>query len=549
MKTIERPYALAAARLRRSAVSTATKWTATYRKSKDGPWGFDRHPWTVEMTDCEEDWCGMKAAQMGFTEVCLNRALFTIDIKRLNVLYIMPSKTPDATDFSADRFDGALELSPHLEQMFSDVKNIGHKRAGSVSLYLRGARSRSGLKSIPAALIVYDEFAEMASNMVTLAEERSSGQTYSQDIRISTPLLPKDNIDNEYTNSSLELFSYNCPHCSQWQILDHDNCFKLCGDGVNDPDIRKSHYFCPNCKTPIPHERKKDYFRHDNTEWVRGKSSYMKRGFRIPQHYSFDLEPWKLARLTFKAQYDVMAEAELWNSKYGLPKETAGARLTGEEYELCKDLTHSIDSYPADYDFIVMGIDVGRQYHIEVWAVKATADWTGDIEDFAASCNVTVINAFTVDDTNDVLSALDKYRPLAYCIDANPETRAAKRITAHRPGQGYRVQYATDRTVAVASHREDMIFAGRSYWLDSLRNRFKKPKTRYRLPIDIRHDHKDHFQSLVKHYSRNKKGDYEAQYLTQGADHFNHAANYAGIAIRATLFSEFGQNVPTKNPF
>lgn len=549
MNSSVRPYKTASARLRRSAVTTASKWTGTYRRTNKGLWSFDRHPWTYEMVDCEEDWCGMKAAQMGFTEVCLNRSLFTIDIKRLNVLYILPSKTPDATDFSADRFDGALELSPHLAQMFSDVKNIGHKRAGSVSLYLRGARSRSGLKSIPAALIVFDEFAEMDEDKVILAEERSSGQTYSQDIRISTPLLPNDNIDIEYKNSSQELFAYRCPHCSQMQILDHDNCFQLCGEHINDPDLKKSYYFCPNCKTPIPHEKKHQYFTRENTEWVAGKSSYLKRGFRIPQHYSFDLEPWKLARLTIKAQYDVKAEAELWNSKYGLPIETAGARISGDEYESCKHPGFRVDSFPTNYDFVVMGIDVGREYHIEVWAVKVTPDWSGDPEDFAAACNVNVVNAFTVTDTNDVIAALDKYRPLAYCIDANPETRAAKKITSHRPGQGYRVQYATDRSVAVASHRDDMIFAGRSYWLDSLRNRFKHPQERYTLPTDIHPDHKEHFQNVVKHYSRNRKGEYEAKYLSQGADHFMHAANYASIAIRATLFSHAGKILPTNNPF
>lgn len=543
MIAAHRPYLTVASALRRKAVTTATRWTSQYRISKAGPWSFDKYPWTFDMTNEDSDWCGMKAAQMGFTEVCLNRAFFVIDIRHVSVLYILPSKTPDATDFSSDRFDGALELSPHLASLFSDVKNVGHKRAGSVNLYLRGARSRSGLKSIPAGLIVYDEFAEMADDMVILAEERSSGQEYSQDIRISTPTIPGDNIDKEFAASSQEMYAFRCPHCGTQQILEHDNCLKICGDSPNDPDIKRSHIFCPNCKTEIPHERKGLYFNRENALWVPSRTNYNKRGFRIPQFYSFTLEPWKIARLAMMAQTSPAAEIELYNSKYGLAKETKGARVDGAQYELSKNYELQTGEYPAELDFITMGIDVGSLFHIVVNGVKVLDSWDGDPDSFASNCRVHHIAAYTVKGEDEVIADIKKWRPITFCIDANPEERIAKKITNAFPlGVGFRVQYARNRTTPVAGVKDDFLLAGRTFWLDTYLARYRHPKEKITLPGNITPEHKTQVQNIIKHYSRTDTGEYGAQYISQGVDHFGHASNYAEIAIRASILDKFGAN-------
>ena len=44
---------------------------------------------------------GMKAAQIGYSEAVLNRTFFTLDVKKQDVLYVLPSQTPDASDFSS----------------------------------------------------------------------------------------------------------------------------------------------------------------------------------------------------------------------------------------------------------------------------------------------------------------------------------------------------------------------------------------------------------------------------------------------------------------
>ena len=108
--------------LKRKAVTTCSRWAEKYRvmgKPFPGPWTFDHHPWARDMCDATEDLViGQKAAQMAFTEVALNKVFFTIDIKGVSCMYILPASKPDANDFSTSRFDPALEMSEHLSSIF-----------------------------------------------------------------------------------------------------------------------------------------------------------------------------------------------------------------------------------------------------------------------------------------------------------------------------------------------------------------------------------------------------------------------------------------------
>jgi phage terminase large subunit GpA-like protein len=164
-------------------------------KPYPGPWSFEHHPWLREMhDDMSEFVVGQKAAQMGYTEWVLNITFYCIDVLAESVLYVLPSES-DANDFSASRFDPALELSPHLGAIFSDVRNVALKRAGSASLYTRGSRSRSKLKSLPVGVLIFDEIDEMIQANIPLAMERTSGQVTKMYRMLSTPTIDNYGIN------------------------------------------------------------------------------------------------------------------------------------------------------------------------------------------------------------------------------------------------------------------------------------------------------------------------------------------------------------------
>jgi phage terminase large subunit GpA-like protein len=206
--------------INRKAITDASRWALKYRVMSHpypGQWNFDHHPWLKDMHDTRYGSnVGQKAAQMGFTEVMLNVAFFFIDVRKMDVLYVLPNIRPDASDFSAGRFDKALELSPHLQELFSNVKNVNHKRAGYANLYLRGSNSRSQLKSIPVGLIILDELDEMNQANVPLALQRLAGQLERYDWKISTPTSPEFGINKAFLNSTQDHFFFPCPSCSRY---------------------------------------------------------------------------------------------------------------------------------------------------------------------------------------------------------------------------------------------------------------------------------------------------------------------------------------------
>ncbi|GAG15867.1 unnamed protein product, partial [marine sediment metagenome] len=234
--------------LQRKTITTCGRWAEKYRvmgKPFPGPWTFTHHPWSRELHDCTDPiMVGQKAAQMGFTECALNKSFFAIDIEGQSVLYVLPASTPDASDFSAARFDPALEMSPHLQGMFSNVKNVGHKRAGNASLYIRGSRSRSQMKSVPVALIIFDELDEMNQSNVTLAEERTSGQEEKQFFKLSTPTVDNFGINVDFIESSQEHFFFKCPCCGRQTRLLLKECLVVTGDSEHDRKLLDSYYKC-----------------------------------------------------------------------------------------------------------------------------------------------------------------------------------------------------------------------------------------------------------------------------------------------------------------
>jgi len=97
--------------LRNKTLTSCAKWSMARRimgEPVPGPYTFKYHPWCREIHDADCDYItAKKSAQAGFTEIAINRALFTIDVHKRSVLYVLPTKVPDAADFSAVRFGGA----------------------------------------------------------------------------------------------------------------------------------------------------------------------------------------------------------------------------------------------------------------------------------------------------------------------------------------------------------------------------------------------------------------------------------------------------------
>jgi len=508
-----------------------------------GPFSFLHHPWAREMHDSDADSnIGMKAAQMAFTETALNRTFYKIDIEGVDCLYVLPARSPDASDFSSARFDSALELSPHLATLFSDVKNIGHKRAGSRNLYIRGARSRSGLKSVPAGFLVFDELDEMDQDNVQLALERASGQEEKQIWKISTPTIDNFGIHKAFKASTQEFFAFKCPHCSRYTDLIFPDCLVITGDDINSPTIKASFLQCKECKHQLNHDSKVEWLA--NGKWVPTFSDRVERGFGINQLYSMTVSPREIAIAYLKSLSDPTVEQELYNSKFGLPHIVEGARVTDLLLENCVGTHKNGGLAPSYIYFTTIGIDVGKWLHYEVdgWILKGSV--AGDIN-INANCFVLETNKVT--DFEQLDNVLYKYKPKMTVIDANPERRKAMEFANRFFGHVKLCYYGRSINGKFIHEKPgDLeIEVDRTAWLDLSLGRFHKGQKAINLPTDTTVEYKNHMKALCRVYMKDDNGNPIGRYEKgDDEDHYAHARNYSEMALALAGGVVGSQDIP-----
>ena len=535
--------------LKRQALSDAARWAEAYRvmsKPFPGKWTFRRHPWLKEIHLSRAESNNIqKAAQLGLTETVLNITFYKIDIERVDCLYVLPAKTPDASDFSAARFDPALELSTHLANLFSEVKNIGHKRAGTTNLYIRGSKSKAGLKSIPVGLVVLDELDEMNQENVTMATERTSGQKEKQIFRLSTPTIDNYGINKFYIDSTQESYFFKCPACNRYTQLIFPDSLEITAKSLDDPNIRNTFLKCKECKARLDHETKHEWLanKYDggSGDWVPEYSNRSERGFHINQLYSTTVSPIELARSYLRSLNDPTDEQSFYNDKLGLTHIVEGAKLTDHLINQCKGDYLNGTVVNQSGIFTTMGVDVGKWLHYEVTTYKLIShDYSADIN---VQAHGKVIEIGKVLDFNELDLLMQKHRIMFCVIDANPERRKAyefaTRFWGHVKlcfyGMGIRDRQVQQTKTGISDtnsngNNEPTITVDRTSWLDMSLGRFRN-KT-INIPSNTPLEYFNHLKALTRIYEKDRDGNPFGRYVRGNVDdHYAHARNYNEIAL------------------
>lgn len=517
--------------LKRKAITTCSKWTEKYRimgQPFPGPWRFDRHPWTRAMHDCEEELIvGQKSAQMGYTETALNKVFFNIDIRGVSCLYVLPNSKPDASDFSTARFDPALEASEHLRNMFSDVKNIGHKRAGMANLYVCGSRSRPQLKSKPVGLVILDEVDEMEQVNVPMSFERMSGHEKKQSFLLSTPTIEKFGINSWFQNSTQQHFFFKCPHCSKYIELMYPDNIVITAEDINDIKIRNTHLICNLCKGRLEHEDKINWL--STGEWHNTHDDKIYTGFYVNQFYSTTIKPYELAISYLKSLSDPAEEQEFFNSKLGMPHTVEGAQVRDTDIQKCTSAYKMFQEY-RDSGLVTMGVDVGKwlHYEIDLWQLHGAVG--NDVNILAVPKILAVGKVLEFEELGKILR---QYNVVSCVIDANPERRKALEFANEFYGRVKLCTYGnaiTGKQLHTSSEEYHSVTVDRTSWLDLSLGRFIKQNIV--IPVNLPFEYKEHIKTPVRIYEKDDYGNLTGKYVKGGGDdHYAHARNYAEIAL------------------
>lgn len=518
-------------KLRRNSVTTCSRYAETYRvmNRPAGNWRFSKHPWSKKMHDTNHPRVvGQKSAQMAYTETAINRMFYKIDIEHVDCLYILPSKTPDASDFSSARFDAALELSEHLASLFSDTKNVGHKRAGSVNLYIRGSRSRSGLKSLPAGFIVFDEVDEMPMENIPLAEERASGYEDKQFYYISTPTVPDFGINSLFKLSDQQHYFFKCPHCGRHTELIFPDCLVILGDDYSDPRVKDSYIICYECKVKLEHAEKRLWL--STASWEPTVANQVYEGYYINQLYSMTVSPPEIALLCLQAGSDPATEQELYNSKAGLPHAVEGARVTDSHIDSSCG-THENGTLAPSNALITMGVDVGTWLHYEIaaWYVNDShAEY-----DINLAARAKVLEVGKKADFAELDSLMRRFNVMFAVVDANPERRMAEEFKTRWEGIVRLCFYGNDVKGKTIVDKEDegLMTVDRTSWMDMALGRIKSTKKKIIFPHNLPIEYRDQLKAVTRIYKKDQYGNPIGAYVASKPDHFAHARTYNELAL------------------
>jgi hypothetical protein len=530
--------------LKRNSVKTVTRYAELYRimgPPIEGNWSYKYHPWVVGIQDdvCQKKSI-QKAAQMGITEVALNVAFKYNDIDRQHVLYALPSKTPDASDFSAARFDQALLLSDHLNNLYTQTKNVGHKVTNAgVSLYIRGSRSRSQFKSIPAPIIILDELDEMVQENINMVFERAAGQFFKVFLLLSTPTIKNFGINSHFRQGTQSHFMFKCPHCNRTTELLFPECLKITAEKPEDPKIRNTYIFCKECKAKLDHEEKVNFLK--DGFWVDTYTDRMDKSYWINQLYSMTLKPWEFALSYLNSFKTLTDEQEFWNSKVGKTHTVKGAKINDEDLDNAKGEYRTYLEV-KDPGLIVIGIDVGTWLHFEITRYFFSK---GNISDINNLTDAKVLYADKVKNFYDLDSLIKNYRVIFLVVDANPERRKSLELCKKYPNNSRMCFFGNNlrgsNKINDKGNEELSVTVDRTMWCDLAYGRFFKGKIK--LPFDISREYQEHLKEPTRVYEKDKDGNPVGRWLSIDADHFAFARVYNEIALPLSAKMLQNQNI------
>jgi hypothetical protein len=469
----------------------------------------DNHPFTVDM----------KSTQMCLTTRAMLRVVYNARFRNLRgILYLFPSRT-DVSDFSKGRIDPLVEEnSDTIGQWIQDTNATNIKRIWNAFLYLRGMKSRVGLKSVPADFIVYDELDEAPQNAVDMADERMSHSVFKEKAMLSNPTLPDYGIHKHFLLSDQKYWLLKCKKCNEY--TDVVGTFPTSPEKGSGPLVEhrgKIILLCQHCR--------------DNAldpavgQWVAKKPNVKERsGRQFSQLYSQinplprPENPKPETRLEeidriFRTTSNLK---DFYNLKIGIPYIEAENRLSIEEVlDLCGD--EGIASSETAPCF--MGVDQGKGLHVVIGKDKESKDGQ-------------IIHLEVYKDWSELDGLMKNFNVTRCVVDAQPEMRNARAFAERFKGRVFLNFYREHQKGHYKWDEGDLtVTCNRTESLDASHNEIKFERIILPRKSSIVQTFAEHLHNIGKKLEEDEEtGSKHYIYVKLGEDHFRHAYNYECMA-------------------
>ena len=456
----------------------------------------------------------MKATQVGLSTFAILKAIHSCIYRfPLGVMYFFPTDS-DVSDFSRGRVTPLIENNREaIGEYVSDTDTVGIKRIGRAFIYFRGMKSKVGMKSVPADMVIFDELDEAPPEAMEMSRKRMSHSRFQEEIDLSNPTIPGYGIDLEYQLSDQRSFLLKCPHCGEFNCVEDD--FPDCLLEANGTVILA----CHKCRKELD---------RNMGEWVARRPSIIDvRGYRYSQLISPTVRAKDVLK-EFRLAQSMGRLVNFYNLTLGRAFVTAKEKMEqAQVLELCAKSDWPEDPF-GDSGDVAMGVDQGSDLHV-VFKRKVgnkILTWSVIEKDF---------------------EELDKYldRCSKCVIDALPETRKAREFANRNSGKVFLNFYVEKQKGKTKWDEEKMIVQeNRTESMDSSHNNFFDG-------VNVLPPRSPDVEEFAKHICNVAKkleeddetGSKRYVWVKLGPDHFRHADNYANIALQEITGSDSGGNL------
>lgn len=504
------------------------EWPITAKILLDGkPFSYKKHEYLIEpYRDMHPFQVEIKATQLGLTSKAMLKVFYWARYggdKYKGIGYYFPSRT-DVTDLSKARLTPLIEDNKDtIGSWMRDVDAANVKRIWNSALYLRGMKSRVGMKSAPMDAVVFDELDEAPQNSVDMILERMAHSETGDLLFLSNPTLPDYGIDKLFQTTDQQYYLLKCSACNEYTDLVTtfpDTLHTLKGGRV----IRA----CCKCGHELDPAK---------GEWVAKRPGIVdRRGRQFSQLYAQTrmTDP----ALILEKFHSTNNLTDFYNLKLGLAYVDAQNRLSkAEVFACCGDSGLASSSDNACY----MGIDQGNYLHVVIgkkhpkrgaeviYVGEHKGNNSGDAQD---------------DSGWKEIDALMKRFKVGRCVvDALPHKKNARAFAERFHGRVFLCFYNDNQKGSYKwNEREMIVQCDRTESLDASHHMITDLDVVLPRRSDIIEKFADHCHNIAKRLETDEEtGSSKYTYIALGEDHFRHAFNYMAMAVQDSpelLFSE-----------
>jgi hypothetical protein len=468
----------------------------------------DTHPFQVEI----------KGTQLGLTSKAILRVFHTAKYGGSNyrgIGYYFPSRS-DVTDLSKIRITSLIEDNPETIGTWikeTDAANV--KKILNTALYLRGMKSRVGMKSAPMDLVVFDELDEAPPKSVDMIMERMAHSEAGEMLFLSNPTMPDYGIDKLWQTTDMRYWLLKCPKCNHYTNL--VDTFPDCLLTVKGKVIRA----CEKCHSELD---------PSIGEWVAKRPQITeRRGRQYSQLYSqTKMTAPDLILQTYRTTTNL---TDFYNLKIGIAYVEAQNRLSMQEVlDCCGTSGIASESEVGTY----MGVDQGNTLHVVIG--KPCENRTGEVIYLGVHKGNDSKNEKDESGWFELDALMNRFKVVRCVVDALPNTKFARNFADRFRGRVYLNFYNEYQKGSLKWNDPQLLVQGnRTETLDASHNVITTQNIILPRESDLVRLFALHMHNVAKKLEVDEEtGSQRYTYLRLGEDHFRHAFNYFMMCLYGT---------------